>query len=356
MVRRTARRPVRVRVSKPRPRPLDRLFRTALVLVPVGVALNVGLTLFTTDRRLLASLAAVPRAYLLLAAAMGLVPWFTNSLRLLIWTHFIGHPLPFRETFRINLATWLGSAATPTSSGGGLFKWGLLVQKGVKPGAAASLLSLEVLEDTAFFLIAIPLGLVLSSAWKLPVLRSLAAQLPGSVAPVLLAATLFVAGLGATVWLLFAGWLGAGMRRRGIRLTARVRRRLRGSVRDARRVYALIGRRGKSRFALTLSLTAVQWTARYGVVSALIAFLGAPTYPLLYFVLQWVIFTFLNFVPTPGASGGAEAAFLLVYAPFVPRRIIGIATAGWRFLTFYLQLTLGAAVFTLLNMRARRRE
>lgn len=336
---------------------LDRLFRAALFLVPFGVLGNLALSLATTDRGLLASLGAFPREYLLLAVGLGLVPWFTNSLRLRIWTRFIGHPLSFREAFRLTLATELASAATPTASGGGLFRWGLLVQKGVSPGAAASLVSLVVLEDTLFFLVAIPVGVVLSSAWNLPVLRALGRQLRGSTLEVLLGA----AAIGVLSWVLarlvLSGGLGARPRRWAIRGVARVRRKARTGWRDALEVYRMIAARGKKYFALSMTLTAVQWVCRYSVVSALIAFLGGPVHPVLYFVLQWVIFTLLNFVPTPGAAGGAEAAFYLVYSAFLPGQVIGLATAGWRFLTFYLQLALGALVFLALNaLEARSRR
>jgi uncharacterized protein (TIRG00374 family) len=348
-----------MRVPPPRKRalPLDRLFRTALVLVPFGVLGNLALSLATTDRDLLASLGAFPREYLFLAVGLGLVPWFTNALRLRIWTHFIGHPLSFRDAFRLTLATELASAATPTASGGGLFRWGLLVQRGVSPGAAASLVSLVVLEDTLFFLFAIPVGVVLSSAWNLPILQRVAEQIQGSALEALGIAAL----LGGVSWalarLVLSGRLGARARRRGVRGVVRARRRTHGAWRDARSVYELIARRGRSRFALSMTLTAVQWACRYSVVSALIAFLGAPVYPVLFFVLQWVIFTLLNFVPTPGAAGGAEAAFYLVFSAFLPGPVIGLATAGWRFLTFYLQLALGALVFMVLNaVGARERR
>lgn len=332
-----------------KPATLDRIFRLALVLVPLGVLGNLALSLATTDRDLLASLGAFPREYLLLAVGLGLVPWFTNSLRLLIWTRFIGHFLTFREAFRLTLATELASAATPTASGGGIFRWGLLVQRGVSPGAAASLVSLVVLEDTLFFLFAVPVAVVLSSAWNLPVLRWVGGEVRGST----LEALLIAAGIGVASWglarLVLSGRLGARARRWGVRRVARTRRRTRAGWRDARAVYRLIVRRGKSRFALSMALTAVQWVCRYSVVSALIAFLGVQVYPVLFFLLQWVIFTLMNFVPTPGAAGGAEAAFYLVYSAFVPGEVIGLATAGWRFLTFYLQLALGALVFLLLG-------
>ena len=124
------------------------------------------------------------------------------------------------------------------------------------------------------------------------------------------------------------GGLGRGTRRRGIHFLARTRRRLRNGWRDARGVFLLIARRGKARFALSLSLTAVQWSARYSVISALVAFLGAPMQPVLFWLLQWVVFTLMSFIPTPGAAGGAEAAFYFIYAPFLPHRIIGLATAA----------------------------
>lgn len=332
---------------------LDRLLRSAAVLVPVGVLGNLLFSLATTERALLATLGQLPRGYLLLAVVLALVPWLTNALRLRIWTHFVGVPLPVRETLRIQLATELGSAVTPTASGGGLFKWALLIQRGVSPGAAASLASLVVVEDTLFFALAVPLGLYLSAAWRLPMLQSLAARAQVEVAQVLLVGT----GILLLLWLagraVLLGRLGRRARWRALRLLAGSRHRVRVAWRDARRVYRLIARRGKSRFALSFALTVVQWVCRYSVVSALIAFLGAPVYPMLYFVLQWMIFTLLNLVPTPGAAGGAEAAFFLVYGAFVPGSVIGLATAGWRFFTFYLPLLLAAILFPLLGLRNR---
>ncbi len=35
----------------------------------------------------------------------------------------------------------------------------------------------------------------------------------------------------------------------------------------------------------------------------------------------------------------------------LPDRVIGLATAGWRFLTFYFQLGLASVLFFLLNLR-----
>lgn len=328
----------------------DKLFRTALIVVPIGVLGNIIFSLVATDREILRSLLEFPRHYLVLAVALALLPWLMNTLRLYIWTRFFGYPVSLRDAYQITLGMDLGAAVSPTAVGGGLFRWGMLVQRGVSPGAAASLATLPTFEDAIFFAIALPLAVYLSASWDLPVFRQIGPYLLDDVT----LALAIVFGLLFVAWVLtrlvLTGGLGRRAQEKGQRWFARARHRVRIAWSDASEVFLLIGRRGKARFALSLTLTAVHWIARYSVISALVAFLGLPVDPILFWVLQWVVFSFMAMVPTPGAVGGAEAAFYLIYGAVLPERAIGIATAGWRFLTFYLQIGLAAVIFTLLNL------
>ena len=332
---------------------LERLFRTAAVVVPLGVLGNLVFTLWTTDRGTLAALGAYPRGYLALAVLLALVPWFTNALRLVIWTRFIGQGLSMREALRIVLGAEVGSSLLPTSTGGELIRWGMLVQRGIPAGAAGSVISLGYLEDSLFFLFALPIAFFWSDARRLPILRAIAEQFRTDAGGAVLVALAVLFGVWLLLWLVFRGLLGRGTRRYALRAVVRTRARMRRSWRDAQNVYALVARRGKLRFLATWILGMIQWSCRYSVITALAAFLGAPIDPLLSFLLQWVIFTAMIFIPTPGATGGAEAAFFLIYKALLPGEIIGLATAGWRFLTFYLQLGLGAILFALLNVFRR---
>jgi hypothetical protein len=144
------------------------------------------------------------------------------------------------------------------------------------------------------------------------------------------------------------------MRFTGLRWWGRARRRLRRTLRDARTAFALIALRGKARFTLTLGLTAGHWIARYSVISALALFLGVPFDPVLFWLLQWVVFTMMSFVPTPGATGGAEVAFTAVYATLLPSGFVGLATAAWRLFTFYVPVALGAVLFAVTSRTVRR--
>jgi glycosyltransferase 2 family protein len=335
----------------------DKLFRTALIVVPIGVLGNIVFSLVATERDVLRSLLEFPREFLLLAVGLALLPWLMNTLRLYIWTRFFGYPISLRDAYQIILGMDLGAAVSPTAVGGGLFRWGMLVQRGVSPGAAASLSTLPTLEDGIFFAIALPLGIYLSASWDLPIFRQLGPYLQGNVA----GAAAIVFSVLFTVWLCLRliqiGGLGRRIQERSTRWLSRARRQLRVAWRDAREIFLLILKRGKGWFALSMTLTAIHWIARYSVISALVAFLGLPVDPILFWVLQWVVFSLMAMVPTPGAVGGAEAAFYVIYGAFLPERVIGIATAGWRFLTFYLQLGLAAILFTLMNMqRPWRRE
>lgn len=332
-----------------------------MFLVPLGVLGNLWLSWAATDHDVLRSLHELPRRYLLLAVGLGLVPWLTNTLRILIWARFIGAAVSFLDVFRITLGAELASSVFPTSSGGEAFRWGMMIQKGITPGQAASIVTLGYLEDLLFFATAIPLSIYLSSAWELPVLQRVAAELQSKTALVAIVGFLLVLSLWILARVILLGRLGALPRRRGRRFAAGTRRRFRKTGRDFRDVYRLVVVRGKLRFLLTFLITAVQWSCRYSVVTALAYFLGAEVDPVLFFLLQWVIFTMMLFVPTPGASGGAEAIFFLVYSALLPARILGVATAGWRMLTFYVQLSLGSLIFVLLNVweartRARQRS
>jgi uncharacterized membrane protein YbhN (UPF0104 family) len=69
---------------------------------------------------------------------------------------------------------------------------------------------------------------------------------------------------------------------------------------------------------------------------------------LTYFALQWFVFVLSALLPTPGGMVGVEAAFFFIFQAFIPRDMIAMITTGWRLLSFYLPVVLGA--FTLIAL------
>jgi uncharacterized membrane protein YbhN (UPF0104 family) len=67
-------------------------------------------------------------------------------------------------------------------------------------------------------------------------------------------------------------------------------------------------------------------------------------------MLQMFVFLVMAFFPTPGAAIGAEATFLLFFSSIVPSQTAAVIIIGWRFLTFYYPLAVGALLFLFLNL------
>ncbi|HYA86281.1 MAG TPA: lysylphosphatidylglycerol synthase transmembrane domain-containing protein [Nitrospirota bacterium] len=324
---------------------MNTLFNKLFFLIPVGVIGNIIYSIVFTDHAVMGSVVRYSPAYLILALLLCIVPWFTGSFRLFIWSKFLGKDQRYRDMFAIAIGAELGAAASPPVVGGGPIKTWMLMQRGFSGGAALSLTMLEGFEDALFFLVMVPVALTLSSAWDLPVVRSSTAGfghlsfwiLPGMASAVLLTG------------ILVAFHRSKGITERFPRL-CRITGHLRTSYHEFVETYHNIVLKGKTVFALTMALTTIQWVCRYSIISLLLLGLGIAPRPLLFMALQVIVFALLTFIPTPGGVGGAEALFFVIYRSFLPPETIGIVTAGWRFFTFYLLLLLAAGLFFLFRM------
>jgi uncharacterized protein (TIRG00374 family) len=338
--------------SFPQRQRIDVLVRRLFFLVPLGIAGNVIFTLATTDKGVLASVVRLSPGHVLLAMIFAVVPWFTDAARMSVWSAFLGRRVPYGELLKIVVAAELGAAILPPAVGGTPVKAALLVRKGFSGGAALSLTLLSGLEDWVFFLIMVPAAITLSSAWNIPVVRDAldAAGTHGT----------WIAAVTGLVIVLFLAWRNrrsaSGYGSPEVTWFERFWERARHAWREFAGVYRLIAERGKSRFLITMALTAVQWACRYSIVTLLVIGLGVPARPMLFFALQVIVFGLAVFVPTPGAVGGAEALFYALYRPFVTGEALGLVTAGWRFLTFYFLLLVSIFVFYASGMDGRRRE
>lgn len=314
------------------------------VLIPLGVAVNILLALNSSSTPVMSVLSMTSFKYLLIASVLGFMPWPMHSLRIFIWSRFLGNSnITIFDAFRIVLGCEVGAALSPTAVGGGPVKLGMLVKKGMSPGRATSLTVLGSFEDTLFFLLAVPFGLLLTFSTNEALFQRIINQvsLPGKYISILL----FSAGilfLTATIFRKMASritWLGKTL----------------DSVRkiytDYISVYKEIGKRGKALFCLTILLTAVQWICRYSVITALLACFDVPLIPVTFFLLQWVVFTLTTLVPTPGGSGGAEAVFYFAYSVLIPGEIIGLVIVSWRFFTYYLQLLVSSALLFVFGLK-----
>jgi hypothetical protein len=89
-------------------------------------------------------------------------------------------------------------------------------------------------------------------------------------------------------------------------------------------------------------VTALFWISEFLVASVIMMGLGLEPYILESFFFQILIAIIMMIPLTPGASGVTELSTSSLYALIIPSGMIGIFVILWRFVTFYLNIILGA--------------
>jgi len=67
--------------------------------------------------------------------------------------------------------------------------------------------------------------------------------------------------------------------------------------------------------------------------------------------LQAILYVAVALLPTPGASGGAEAGFLLIFGPIYGPGNTAVAMILWRFITFYFIILFGGIYLSIHSIR-----
>jgi uncharacterized protein (TIRG00374 family) len=89
-------------------------------------------------------------------------------------------------------------------------------------------------------------------------------------------------------------------------------------------------------------ITALFWISEFLVASVIMMGLGLGPFILESFFFQILIAIIMMIPLTPGAAGVTELSTSSLYALIIPTGMIGIFVILWRFVTFYLNIILGA--------------
>lgn len=341
--------------SSPALAPWQRLPRRtltiALSVLPLVALANVAALVWSLGGIDLAGRLVAP-GLLLVAAAIAFVPMLANSLRFALWGRFLGIGLGFRGGLKVVTGTMVTNSITPSAAGGMPIKMLFLIGEGVPARRAATLISLQTAEDS-LVMTSLAALCVTFSGFQLADFfgrqHGLVVQLEADlvlIAGIALGVIALIAGL---VGALRAGLLGEGPRARAAALLARARDFGAHVVTD----WLGVMRRGKGMALANLALALAQWLARFSIAGLVLAAFGQEWHPALYWLLQYLVQSISSVVPTPGGAGGAEAGFLLLFAPFVAAGVLVAAMSTWRLIFFYLPLAGAALVFFLLQRGAR---
>jgi hypothetical protein len=330
---------------------LQRLLPRIIAILGCATLASAMFSASTVNHETWLNLKDFPIGFLALGALIGTMPWFTHTLRLWIWTSFLKLRFSFKQLFHISVASEVTSAALPTIIGGGGTRVAMLVAHGTAPGVAASLGVLGTLEDMAFFILALPLALILAPATfssEGGYIFSHLGELRLSQLSILEIIAVAAAGVGGVI--LFKNLAPARWRKKIRQFFSTIGEWLRQS----KSIFQELIARGKWRFVLAVGLAALQWSSRYCLLGLLLWGLELAPNFLEIFVTQWVVFTLMNLFPSPGATGGAEVTFALMYKSLIPENLLGVMGAAWRVFTFTLPVAL--ATLVLFMMMGNRKK
>ncbi len=333
---------------------IRRLVQIIAIFIPLAIAGNFTFIAITTESQALGSLGSCRIEYLALACFAVLVPWAAHSARIVLWGKAFNRNISSMQALKTAMATDVGAAATPTLAGGGYIKAFLLAKYGFSSGEAALMMILGTMEDAMFFAIALPLSLFISRAWENPhviqAVDKVITKLPWivgiAIVAILLLSILRRIKAPSSFKPMFAA---KGFLARALQWIDK----LKNEFIDA---GEFVLRNGKLTFMLCMLIGGIGWIGRYGAISLLLLGLGYHVDPVLHFLLQWVVFTTMTMVPTPGAVGGAEISFALIYSSFLPMSVIPILTGVWRFVTFYMTIIMASLFLSFANFGFQRSE
>lgn len=315
------------------------------LLCTFGVSVFVLLT--SVDRRTFALLFEADKRALLIALILVVLAWCCDALRFCAVARAASEKISFRLGLILTWLHYFGCAVTPMQTGGGpfqiyvLYKGKMPIGKGVAITLTRTLLSMLLLG------LVVPLAVILEP----DLLRGhqiLTGFFSYVVIFVIFSWTLVVISLlrpqiikrWGQIIILLLKRIGLVKPRSVLFMIRRINR----EIDNYNMNFRLFFTSGRSFFIKAVVFSFLHLLFLFSVLPVLIWSVGLEFNYVQTILAQGVFMFILYFVPTPGASGFAEAGGAIIFSLLVPWNMAGIMALAWRFFTEYLAILMGAFV------------
>lgn len=318
----------------------SRLARGIRIFIAIGVVASVVLLALTVNRDTLTGLARIRWYWLAATVVLWFISVVVDGARLSVLSRVSEHPMGIVRSAEIILVGYFMAAITPFQVGGLPLQLYSMNRWGIPPGKASAVL---LVRGVLFY--AMVFGLAPFIAWRLGVSSLLFKVLWGYIGIIVgIGGALVVFGLAfPNVIRRWEEWASTRPNPgRFARLAARVLGELEHFF-DGLKLFS--HGRSLGYLGLAVLLTLAYAASYFSMGATLLAGLGlleladAPKVVGVNLLLTAV----LLFIPTPGASGVAEAGAAALYAMLCPRHMLGVFVVLWRVFSFYLGAFTGGA-------------
>ena len=314
--------------------------------VAISVATIIAIFHYTGSQNPLRDVLRVGGGTLAIAVVMVAGSWLVDGMRLWTLARTMGGSISYLESVRISIAGAFMSGVTPSDTGGEALKVYYLHRDGMSIGQATATVTLvAMLHATTRFLlwlvvplIAFFLGFSLQFTATVKVALTFGLLLYVFFMSLLIASTLWPGVVVRTaVWLFNTPLV---RRLAAPDLLQKIESTVRRVAEDFREGMMRF-RTKRAQVIFAFALSALYWVVVISVPVFLLRAMGSKASSFQIFSLSMTVYLVMAYVPTPGASGGAEIGSALFFAPFLPARVLGTFVVVWRVVTYYFTLLIG---------------
>ncbi len=315
------------------------MWRRYLILLALSLILSATVFAFGI-RHLIHAAHNLPLAQTFWLVLLPLTGWGFAAIRIMVLSGQLGAPAGFFSCYGRILAIEFSGAVTPGSIGlAPAFIW-FNQNERLSYTQSTALFTAEVVTDSIIWALALPF--MIAFTYFEPDVQMVLASL----------ALFFPVGS----MILWAGFRHHRHLLRGLAKFAgaliripRWRRKIARALVRVHRASAVIREISLGRAAIIYTCAFAQWTARYGILPAVLYLFGHSLNWALLTLFQIGLFLFGQAVVLPGGGGGIELAFTTILSKELPLEVVYPALALWRFYSYYLILLVGAPAFFILS-------
>lgn len=335
-----------------------RILNRLILFIALGVGAHIIFVLSTTERSLLNYLGELSVPHLLVILILIICPWLGYAFRIRMWSGFLAEKISYADALRVVITADVASALSPTAVGGAPVKAALLLNRGYAHGSVGFMLTYGIIEDIIFY----TTGIILAGIFSTGLLTDIMVQFSNFVLENKMVITLSILIITVYVLMIRLGLIPVYLRlshylpQRFKQMISSTKGKFYKSLQAMKSNFTLVWHHGKLRMVVSFIVLLMQWMAKFSVLVVILHAFTIDFETIQIYVRQWVIFVTMLFIPTPGASGGAEASFLLIFGKSIPSDLAFLVVSVWRLFTYYFILLMAVALYTLLSYFVSKKE
>ena len=275
--------------------------------------------------------------------------WLVEALRVKLIAGTLGEEVGFSDILRINMAGLFTGNITPFTSGSVPTQVYLFHRLGISLGKATAIVTTRMVFTSLFFMVGGPVALYL---FRRRLLKELGIE---HLAVIINAMLLFLLVL-SFVFLLVCVWrphYGRILVKKvfSLRLVQKVLGSRAEAISDRflcelQEFQSCLGTILRHRFLPVVGvifLTILYWIINLSIAPAVLKGFGVNIGNRIFrlLLLEFAILFLVSLIPIPGGSGFTEMGLYSLFSFYLPKHLLAVSVAIWRFLSYYLTTLVG---------------